>query len=381
MQIMRFKDSKRRSARRAWLEARRTMVGASDSPSILGIGYSGSSPMSVWASKVEPVDDNESETPERFEIGLALESTILDLYRRRSGRNVVKTTGYELRRHGEHSHIGASLDGIVIDPEVDPAIAIPAEIKNVGSHNASEWGRCPACTFNPLRRYNPKPADRDDPGCELCAGIGRITPARFLVQVQHQMLVTGAPYGILIALIGGSELVSRVIQRDEAFIEALVARLAEFWQSVEAKDPPPADGSEAAVRVLNRLYPQSRDVCVQLNDRIGAAVAQLHGCRKRIKSLEDDKRQAESMIKEAMRSAKYAMTSDGSVVRWARTEIAGGTFTREPYTRHVLSFLKKLPEGVDYDDDSGNETGSDGTNDDDGAKNADRGVEPRAATS
>lgn len=327
-----FRSSNNRTAREAWLEARRTCLGASDSPSILGIGYSSQSAWSVWDSKVLPQPDN-TDTPFSWEIGLAVEETVAKLYETLTGNIVRVNKSPTLCRHDQHSFIGASLDGWA----VSNSVMRPLEIKNVGQHNAAEWGPCPRCS---------------GVGCGLCDD-GKLTPIKYIVQVQHQLLVTGCEAGVLVALIGGQRIEHRTIKRDDAFLDALLAELIKFWRLVEIRTPPPPDSSEAANKVLHKLYPSATPgSCVALPPRSGEALAAWEAAKSDEKEAAARKRAAEAALKLSIGDAEYGATDDGRYVRWERHEIQEATVTRKAHTRHQLRVIKRLPKGIAYVDSS-----------------------------
>lgn len=65
-------------------------------------------------------------------------------------------------------------------------------------------------------------------------------PDYYLLQVQHQMACSSAPYGILIAFVGGT-VRYMYIPRSDALISAIRTQVMSFWEDVRAGKEPPVD--------------------------------------------------------------------------------------------------------------------------------------------
>lgn len=63
-------------------------------------------------------------------------------------------------------------------------------------------------------------------------------PPHIELQVQHQLALTGLPRAYIGALIGGNQV--KIIERtpDEKIIKQIKTKIAEFWKSIEEKNPP-----------------------------------------------------------------------------------------------------------------------------------------------
>jgi putative phage-type endonuclease len=78
-------------------------------------------------------------------------------------------------------------------------------------------------------------------------------PLHIECQVQHQLLVSGREYAYIGALVGGNRDVLIKRTRDEAVIQAIRERVAAFWASIEANEPPPAD-YQADAEFIGKLF-------------------------------------------------------------------------------------------------------------------------------
>ena len=249
--------------RAEWLAARRQRLQASDTAAILGVGYRGQSPLTVWESKVYGAEDPATNA-KHLRVGKLIEPGLRAIF--------ADETGWECLPIGEHTiychpfleWLGATLDSKVLHPEFG---LCPVELKNVHFFNWSEW-----------------------------KGDG-LPPLKFAVQVQHQLAVTGASYGFLFGLIGGCEPIVRLIPRDEEFIDAMIVELGKFWGYVQRKEMPPVDGSEATSDVLKRVYGRGDGNSTMLPTDAAEWAITRETCSTLIKTLKEIQTTAENNIK------------------------------------------------------------------------------------
>jgi putative phage-type endonuclease len=250
-----------------WLLARRTGIGASESPWVLGIDWPRwSSAMEVYADKISedpPVD----EFDERMEWGRILEPVILGWFDGEVGRPV-EPAG-ELLRSKRWPFMLCTLDGW---QEADVAGGgcvprLPLEVKNT--------------------------QDR--------AGWSDGVPQHVGIQLQHQMAVTGAPMASVAVLICGSEFKWRDVERDDKFIEeTLVPECGSFWDRVLHKGPPPLpDASPATAKALARIYPNAYRESISLPGEF----VDLHAQYKQLKAASKDNETRITEIKNLFRAA------------------------------------------------------------------------------
>ena len=284
-----------------WLDERKQLIGASESPTILGLGYEGENAYTLWAKKCGLIED----MPDRedLEWGREMQPVVLKMFQKKTGIQVRDLGEFTIVRHPTLKFIGATLDGIA---ETDDGLAV-VESKNIGQYNAKEW-------------------DDDEP------------PLRVNVQIQHQMLAAGAQVGYAVACIGGRKLHWRKVQRNDKFIEVLIPKLAAFWQAVESKTPPEVDGSLATAKVLAKLHPEDSGETIVLPPESADWTAQLEQAKASIKAAEALKTDAENRIKAALGDATFGMLPDGSRWSWKSQDRAG--YTVEPTTFRVLRKVK-----------------------------------------
>jgi len=265
--------------RPAWLLARRSGIGASESPGILGVSP-WSSGIAVFAEKVDP-DPPVENNAERLQLGLVMEPVILQRYREVTGR-IAEASG-TLLRSKQWPCMTATLDGkTVINGD-----AAVLEIKNT--------------------------QDRE--------GWSNGVPRHVWVQVQHQMAVTGTSRAAVAVLLMGCEFKTADVLRDDAFItEALVPACEHFWELVQKGGPPPqVDGSEASREALKRLYLYDTGDNVVLSDEVWIKRAdRREELKVRIKADGEELREIENFIKAEIGEGKatFATLTNGAEFSW-----------------------------------------------------------------
>jgi putative phage-type endonuclease len=265
--------------RQPWLVARRTGIGASESPGILGVSP-WSSGIAVFAEKVDP-DPPVETNQERLELGLAMEPVILDRYRAVTGR--IAEGSNTLLRSKRWPFMLTTLDGKTVI-NGDPAVL---ELKNT--------------------------QDRE--------GWSNGVPRHVWVQVQHQMAVTGTSRAAVAVLLMGCEFKTADVLRDDEFIEeALVPACEHFWGLVQKGGPPPqVDGSDASRAALKRLYINDTGDNIVLADEVWTKRAdRREELKQRIKADGLELQEVENFIKAEIGEGKatFATLSNGAEFSW-----------------------------------------------------------------
>lgn len=198
-----------------WLEERRKSVGASEVAAVMGLSK-WATPLDIYKSKHgidRPFD------PLISLLGHEAERTLSRWLVELSGLNPNLTDGF-MARSREFPFIHATPDRIWD--------GVPVQIKTAHEFTSQQWDE----------------------------GI----PTEYRVQVQTEMLVTGAPKALLVVQIGARDVRAIWEPRDEKFIrDYLVPAVKDFWDRVQAGEPPepstmgelaevwPADAKEAEV--------------------------------------------------------------------------------------------------------------------------------------
>ncbi len=260
--------------RQAWLELRKTMMTASDIAAILGEDDKRAA-LDVYVDKVvEQRDEVLAIDDPRF-WGSALEQTIL--------RTVARYYGWKYRQGGAllrsraYPFLGATLDG-----EVDRG-------------DGRGW-----LDFEGKTTRIPRGWDEES---------GQL-PTRVLIQVQHQLLVTGAPGAIVFALLQGNIPVQIPIEPSPEFHEIIVREAEAFMVLVARGTPPPPNGTEASGRALQRLYPEADGSAVALPREAIEWTREYQTTSVELKQLEQRKAYFAQLLKNSIGPATYGVLSE-----------------------------------------------------------------------
>ena len=270
-----YSDTGARSDDRAtWLRARRTGIGASEIAAVLGESRWGDAG-TVYARKVALADDAES--AEWLEWGLRLEPVILEAY------SSARYAGRRSRR-----------DGRLLRSRAHP------------------WAVCTldAWTEITLEDDDPLELKTDRWGREWSDG----PPREYLLQLQHQMLVTGARHASIAVLIGGSKLAWCDAARDEQEIARIVRAGERFWRMVEAREMPETSDHDALAAVFAE---EERGRVVELSgaDWIARDARRCEAAAV-ASTAERERKDIDAEIKRAMGRAELARLDDGTEYRW-----------------------------------------------------------------
>ncbi len=284
--------------RDAWLAERQKSIGSSEAAAVLGVSpYD--APIDIWQRKLNIV--GEKECSEQMLWGNLLEPVIAAEYQRRTG---MAFTGTQLFfRHPERPWMTATLDGLRADGRI-------AELKTAGAW-AREWG--------------------DEDSDEV--------PEPYLVQVHHQMAVTGAEVADIAVLIGGQRFQIYTVERNEDLIGLILETEERFWQCVERRIPPTWGKLDA--RALAAVYPECSG-SVDLDASTSALVAEYETAKKAEKENEEKVETLKSGILAALGTNQFGKLPDGRLVKRFREEVAAKTvsYAAKAYTKHYLKVLK-----------------------------------------
>lgn len=258
----------------AWHEARRTFIGASDAPAVLGISP-WATPLDVWASKLNIGDQFQGNLS--TDMGHALEDLIRQTLAEQLGRPVA-VDGRTIR-HPDHPHIAASPDGWISGK------AELAECKYVGPNTAYQWAN----------------------------GV----PVYVQAQCQVQMAVTGARRVHVAALIvdHGPRFFTAAVERDDTVIGEIVGRLNQFWaEHIETQQRPDIDLAWNAHKVsdaLARIYATPEPgAAVRLPSALGELIAQRKHTKALVKDLEGQLEQIDNELRAALGDATEGFIDD-----------------------------------------------------------------------
>lgn len=283
--------------RAEWIKARGTGIGSSDAPVILGLSK-WKSPVSLYYEKRGLREPTRGEN-EYMEWGLELEPAIIKGYQRVTGR-IVESAGelladlgaeqltnsrYTIARDASLPYLIASPDSGVVrvssgTPASEEFVLPPVldrpgvlEVKNVDVSKGKLWD------------------DAQEP------------PVEYIVQVQHQLMVTGAEWGSIAALVGGNRFLWADVKRDDDLIAMIRKLEVEFWQACLNGEAPPIDGSNSTKELLARLYPKDTGEVVTLPEEALEWDRELRRAQAALKAAKAQQQEAQNKIRAAIGNA------------------------------------------------------------------------------
>ncbi len=218
--------------REAWLLARHATYGGSEAAAIMGLNpYV--EPVEIYANHVAEATGEEQSASEAAHWGNILERPILEEYARRSGDELLY--GGALLRSKEHPLLACTLD---------------AELKRGDTIGAAQ-------VKTTVLEEDWKTHDQ---------GFAEWTvPVYVQIQIQHELLVTGAPFNEAILL----PLRSRQMRTfpngpHHDFQALLLERIVEMDRRVQERRPPDVQGTESSRRALKKLFPEDTQEGIKL---------------------------------------------------------------------------------------------------------------------
>ena len=281
--------------RTEWLSARRAGIGSSDASAVVGLNpYA--SPLSVWLDKLgeNPRADDDNEA---MELGRELEPVVATLFTRRTGKRVRRVG---LLRSKKWPWMQASCDRLLTD---EPALL---EIKTTSAHMAHEWAN------NEI-------------------------PDHPMIQITHQLAVTGLERAYVAVLIGGQRFCLRVVERDEAAIEQLVDHTGRFWHDhVLTGAEPPATAPD--VPLLAKRYKSDPNKTVLVDSDFVQLLQDRALLRGRIGVLEKQHAGLTARVQQILGEATAATTGDGKpILTYADTARGGYSVEETTYRSLTLT--------------------------------------------
>jgi len=212
-----------------FFEQRRSGIGGSDAPKVLGVSPWGG-PYQVYEQKRGLVDDDGNMTP-AMELGLKMESIVADDYRELT--NMPTNEGETFHRHPDHKWMIFHADRFSLDGQGKFNRLV--ELKTVGPYAEDDWG---------------------------AEGSDEI-PEYYIIQCQHGLAIVSELFNIdkcdvCVRFRGSGRKALYAVEYDADLVQIIIDREMEFWHKyVITGDPPPVDGSVQATDFLRRKYPKS----------------------------------------------------------------------------------------------------------------------------
>lgn len=260
---------------KADLADRRTFIGGSDAPVILGLSPF-KSPVQLWLEKTGQVDAEDISEVERVRWGILLEDIVAKEFSARTGKKVYRVNERQISR--KYPWMVAQIDRRIVGGGI-------LEVKTTGVSQSTKWG---------------------DEGTDQ-------VPPNYLVQVMHQLAVTGQAFAELAVLIGGNQMRMYRVDRDEDLIEALIEAENEFWGLVQSKTPP----DPMALGDANLLWGSPQQQVVVGDELDNQNVQAYQDLSAQIAKLEEQRDGVKLAIETAMKDIGDTLVFDGkSIATW-----------------------------------------------------------------
>ena len=288
-----------------WLKGRQTGIGGSEIAAIVGLNQY-RTPMQVWESKVNPVQDEETSQPAYW--GTVLEDVVAKEYALRTGNKVQRLT--KQMRHPDFDFAIANIDRAVINPDISGNVRWKdgklttdriLECKTANGFMAKQWGE---------------------------AGTDSV-PDAYLIQCQWYMGVTGASVCDLAVLIGGQDFRIYTILRDDDLINDLLIQGAAFWELVQSRTEPDPVNYPEAVKKWAKSDPS---LSVQADDSLIDDLEQIQGIKAQVKELEAQEDVLKARVLVAMQDAEtllYQGVKVATCKTQTRTSFDAKTFEKD----------------------------------------------------
>lgn len=278
--------------RASWLAERRKSLGGSDASVLCGTGFT--SEYALFTDKCGLATFDVDDVPEYVEAGSFLEPGVLAWWSHRTGL-VAMPTPLTIIRNPRFPWMHASPDALVGDDA-----GVDAKCVDVGVAHQWEDG----------------------------------VPLGYQVQGQHYMAVLDRARWHFGASVGGRKLLCATVERDEAFIAALVERERVWWERhVVGREAPTPDGSEETTRALKRAFPTVEEGAVV---PLGPDAVALHDELRDASEVADAASaiaaECKNKLLAMVGAAQYGVMPEGRGA-WRRRPVEGSTFevTRKPY--------------------------------------------------
>ncbi len=191
---------------------RRTFVGGSDAPVIVGLSY-WKSRYQLYLEKTGQAEPPDLSEVERVIFGNLLEDVVAREFARRTGKKVRRVNNRVVSK--TTPWMVAQIDRAIVGEDA------VLECKTADAGIAKQWG--------------------DEDTEEI--------PPTYYIQVQHQLMVTGKGTAYVAVLIGGNKMKIYTVKRNDELITSLAEAEKVFWNQVQTRTPPePIDPDEAALR-------------------------------------------------------------------------------------------------------------------------------------
>jgi putative phage-type endonuclease len=141
-----------------------------------------------------------------------------------------------------------------------------------------------------------------------------IVPLNYIIQVQHQLAVTGCDEADIAVLIGGWDFRIYNFKRDEELINRIIAEVSEFWACVENDTPPPLRDRRDAELAYPLADKDLKDIKEAPN--ILSTIEKIKTIRATAKALEHERTKLEDDLTLYIKDSEGIKMQDQLLVTW-----------------------------------------------------------------
>lgn len=312
-----------------WLELRAKDITSTDVSALFGISP-WCTPFELWHRKndslVVLLEENEF-----MKWGTRLQDSI--------AAGVAEDNEWDIRRMNEYIRLpelrmGASFDFSIESMKVMTASEVLHRQAEIGKENPTPYrGLLEVKNVFGLKFQQEWLTDEE----------GNIeAPPHIEIQVQHQLAVSGRAFAYIAALVGGNKIVLLKRTPDPKIIEAIKAKVAVFWKSVEAGTPPSPNFTKDAefIKSLYQYAEPNKIFYAQSGDRI-SQLMELY------KAASEDEKAAAAQ-KEAFKTEILTLVGDAEKCVGESFSLSLGMIAEAPisYVRKAYRMFKPSYKGA-----------------------------------
>lgn len=170
-------------------------------------------------------------------------------------------------------------------------------------------------------------------------------PAHIEQQLQFQMLVSDRPHGMIGALIGGNRVVLIKREADPQIQEAIKAKVAKFWASIDANEEPAPDFKADAdfIAKMNGFAEPGKVMNASGDEKLAGLVRHYKEWGEKVTAAQDEKDGLKSQILMLIEDSEKVVGDGYTISAGMKPPTLVEAFTRKAF-RDFRVYLKKEPK-------------------------------------
>jgi len=293
--------STKKMSKIGWLRLRQHSLGGSDAGAIMKMPGSFKTPVDVYLSKREPIED-EGEENIYMKAGRMLEPVIADYWAEETGMKLLNDN--KMRFHPEHDCISVNLDRIIVsNDERGPGVL---EAKTANGHYRKTW------EFD--------------------------LPLTYYAQIQHELLVTKYLWAECALLIDGREFERVPIAPNPDFMATMLQAELDFWNNhVKMWNPPPATEVDDIYKIFGDIPEGLR---LEADEALADKITELDHLKTQFKPLDKDIKALAKEIKLLAGDKSYIVSGE-TVLATFRQQASRSAFDEKRFREENPDLYEK----------------------------------------